>query len=54
MMRLNKFLNEIARCLRPWVAEFVICGIIPDRIGKYRILDSLLILEEEDEPVRFL
>jgi len=28
--------------LRPWISELVIRGIIPERIGKYRILDWLL------------
>jgi len=34
--------------LRPWIAELVIRGIIPDRIGRYRILDILLVLAEQE------
>ena len=36
----------IAGLIRPWIAEFVIWGILPERIGKYRVLDILLWLEE--------
>jgi len=50
----TKILGCLCGKLRPWISEFVIRGIIPDRIGRYRILDMLLILEEEDEPSRFL
>lgn len=49
----NKFVQGLCGKLRPWIAELVIKGIISDRIGKYRVLDTLLILEEEDEPGRF-
>jgi hypothetical protein len=40
------FIKKI-KWLRPWISEFVIRGIIPERAGKYRILDMLLILEEK-------
>jgi hypothetical protein len=49
----NKFLGCLCGKLRAWISELVIKSIIPDRIGKYRVLDSLLILEEENEPGRF-
>ena len=45
----TKFWGCLCGKLRPWISELVIKGIIPDRIGKYRVLDSLLILEEKDE-----
>jgi hypothetical protein len=49
----TKILRFLCGKLRPWMAELVIRGIIPGRIGKYRTLDTLLIFEEEDEPGRF-
>jgi hypothetical protein len=33
----TKFLRNLCRLLRPWIAEVIIRGIIPDRIGKYRV-----------------
>ena len=41
--------QKLCKLLRPWISEFVIRGIIPERIGRYRILDMLLILEEKKE-----
>jgi len=51
---LTKFLRNLCKRLRPWISELIIRGIIPDRIGKYRILDMLLTLEENNEPSQFL
>ena len=43
----TKILRSLCKLLRPWIAELVIRGIIPGRIGRYRILDMLLILEDK-------
>jgi hypothetical protein len=37
-----KFVRSLCKNIRPWVAELVIRGIAPERIGCYRILDWLL------------
>jgi len=38
---------KIAALIRPWIAEFVIRGLIPQNVGRYRILDMLLIWAEK-------
>jgi hypothetical protein len=43
------FLRFIAYKLRPWVAELVIHGVLPERIGRYRILDILISAEDNRE-----
>ncbi len=43
-----KLLSNLCKLILPWVAEFVIRGIVPDRIGRYRILDMLLIIGEKE------
>ena len=43
----TKFVRSLCYRLRPYLAELVIRGIIPERIGNYRILDMLLILEDD-------
>jgi hypothetical protein len=40
--------KRFVRLIRPWVAEFVIRGFIPDRILQYRILDCLSAWENGD------
>jgi hypothetical protein len=44
-----KLLGSLCKLILPWVAELVILGIVPDRIGRYRILDMLLIIGEKEE-----
>jgi hypothetical protein len=38
--------KRLVQLIRPWVAELVIRGLIPERIGRYRVLDMLLIWAE--------
>lgn len=40
-------IKHLARCLRPWLAEFCIKGIFPERIERIIISDYLLWFEEE-------
>jgi len=49
--RLKKrvFLRYLVSWLRPYIAELVIRDVIPERIGKYRVLDMLIVLEEKNE-----
>jgi hypothetical protein len=41
--------RRFVRLIRPWIAELVISGFIPDRIRKYRILDCLSAWENGDD-----
>jgi len=41
----TKILRLLCGKLRPWISEFIIRGIIPERIGKYRILDMMLTID---------
>ena len=40
--------RNFARIVRPWIAELVIHGPLPERIGRYRILDCLSAWENGD------
>ena len=45
----TKLVPSLCKQLRPYLAELVIRGIIPDRIGKHRILDWLLWYSERQD-----
>jgi hypothetical protein len=53
-IKIAGFRNKVATLIRPWIAEFVIRGFIPQRVGRYRTLDMLLIWAEDgkNEPGR--
>ena len=38
----TKLVRGLCGKLQPWIAELVIREIIPERLGRYRILDWLL------------
>jgi hypothetical protein len=40
--------KRLVQLIRPWVAELVIRGFIPERIRQYRILDCLSAWESGD------
>jgi hypothetical protein len=41
------FRANIAAIARPWVAELVIAGHLPQRFGRYLVVDMLLMWSEE-------
>ncbi|MBL7180279.1 MAG: hypothetical protein ISS67_05990 [Desulfobacterales bacterium] len=49
MMRFVKceMVKRIAGLIRPWWVEFEMIGLLPGRIGRYRITDMLLSWEEQ-------
>ena len=45
MKRIRRIFVKI---FEPWIADFVILGIIPQMIGRYRVVDILLTWAEEE------
>lgn len=48
-MQMKKFKSVIAKILTPWIATSMIMGFFPAKIGRYRVLD-VLVVWAEDEP----
>jgi hypothetical protein len=43
---MKEILRFILRCLHPWIAELVIRRILPGKIGRYIVLDTLIAFVE--------
>jgi hypothetical protein len=48
-MQMKKLKSVFAKILRPWIATSVVMGFIPAKIGRYRVLD-VLVVWAEDKP----
>jgi hypothetical protein len=47
-MQMKKLKKVFAKTLRPHVATLVIGGLFPAKIGRYRVLDVLVVWADEE------
>lgn len=45
--QMKKIKRALAKLFMPWIVEFVILELIPQTIGRYRVVDILLVWTED-------
>jgi hypothetical protein len=48
-IQMKRIRGALAKMFGPWIADFVIMGLIPQIIGRYRVVDILLAWAEDEQ-----